>query len=341
MRTCHGAARASHAGPTREGLPMSLVKKFATVASGTLMSRVLGFAREMLMAAALGTGPVADAFNAAFQFPNTFRRLFAEGAFNAAFVPLFAKEIEAGGMDGAKRFSEEVFGVLFTVLTAITILMELAMPLLVATIVAPGFADNPQKFDLTVALATIMFPYLICMSLGAMMSGMLNSLRRYFAAAVAPVFLNVILIGVLAYAWYKGNDGLAVGYGLAWGVLAAGHRPAGDRLDRGAPRRHLRRLPPAAPDAQRQAPAGAGLSGSDHRRHHPDQPADRHGDRLGTGQRGVVARLCRPHLPAAARRRRHRGRHRAAARTGAGAEIRQSASRPRTCRTARSSSRCS
>ena len=96
---------------------MSLVQKFATVASGTLMSRVLGFAREMLMAAALGTGPIADAFNAAFQFPNTFRRLFAEGAFNAAFVPLFAKEIEAGGMDGAKRFSEEVFGVLFTVLT--------------------------------------------------------------------------------------------------------------------------------------------------------------------------------------------------------------------------------
>ncbi|TIY04211.1 MAG: lipid II flippase MurJ, partial [Mesorhizobium sp.] len=93
---------------------MSLVKKFATVASGTLMSRALGFGREMLMAAALGTGPIADAFNAAFQFPNTFRRLFAEGAFNAAFVPLFAKEIETHGTDGAKRFSDEVFGVLFT-----------------------------------------------------------------------------------------------------------------------------------------------------------------------------------------------------------------------------------
>lgn len=201
---------------------MSLVKKFATVASGTLMSRVLGFTREMFMAAALGTGPVADAFNAAFQFPNTFRRLFAEGAFNAAFVPLFAKEIEANGMDGAKRFSEEVFGVLFTVLTALTILMELSMPFLVATIVAPGFVDNPDKFDLATALATIMFPYLMCMSLGAMMSGMLNSLRRYFAAAIAPVFLNVILIGVLAYAWYNGHDGLRVGYALAWGVLAAG-----------------------------------------------------------------------------------------------------------------------
>src|SRR5690606_13052603 len=134
--------------------------KFATVASGTLMSRLLGFTREMFMAAALGTGPVADAFNAAFQFPNTFRRLFAEGAFNAAFVPLFSKEIEAGGIEGAKRFSEEVFGVLFTVLVGLTILMELSMPFLVRTIVAPGFSDDPDKFGLTVALATIMFPYL-------------------------------------------------------------------------------------------------------------------------------------------------------------------------------------
>src|SRR5262245_25312389 len=201
---------------------MSLVRKFATVASGTLMSRALGFAREMFMANALGTGPVADAFNAAFQFPNTFRRLFAEGAFNTAFVPLFAKEIEANGMAGARRFSEEVFGVLFTVLTAITIAMELAMPLLVETVIAPGFSDNPEKFQLTVNLAVVMFPYLMCMSLGAMMSGMLNSLRRYFAAAVAPAFLNIILIAVLAYAWYSGAAAMSVGYMLAWGVLIAG-----------------------------------------------------------------------------------------------------------------------
>lgn len=201
---------------------MSLVKKFATVASGTLMSRTLGFAREMLMAAALGTGPVADVFYAAFQFPNTFRRLFAEGAFNAAFVPLFSKEIEANGLAGAKRFSEEVFGVLFTALLAITIVMELSMPLIVRYVVAPGYADDPEKFGLTVSLATIMFPYLVCMSLAAMMSGMLNSLRRYFAAAVAPVFLNVILVGVLAYGWYAGVDATWIGYGLSWGVLAAG-----------------------------------------------------------------------------------------------------------------------
>ena len=201
---------------------MSLIKKFATVASGTLVSRILGFTREMLMAAALGTGPVADAFYAAFQFPNTFRRLFAEGAFNTAFVPLFAKEIEAGGMDGAKRFSEEVFGVLFSALIVLTIVMELAMPFLVSTIIAPGFAGDPEKYDLTVALATVMFPYLVCMSLASMMAGMLNSLRRYFAAAIAPVFLNVILIAVLYWAWRSGADGLAVGHWMAWGVMAAG-----------------------------------------------------------------------------------------------------------------------
>ena len=201
---------------------MSLVRKFATVASGTMLSRLFGFAREMMMAAALGTGPVAEAFYAAFQFPNTFRRLFAEGAFNAAFVPLFAKEIEAGGVDGARKFSEEVFGVLFTVLLPLTIAMELAMPFLIRYAIAPGFAEIPDKLLLTTELAAIMFPYLMCMSLGAMMAGMLNSLHRYFAAAIAPVFLNIILVGMLVVAWYRGHNGPGVGTLLAWGVLAAG-----------------------------------------------------------------------------------------------------------------------
>ena len=201
---------------------MSLVKKFATVGSGTMLSRIFGFAREMMMAAALGTGPVAEAFYAAFQFPNTFRRLFAEGAFNAAFVPLFAREIEAGGVAGAKKFSEEVFGVLFSVLLLLTIAMELAMPFVIRHAIAPGFAEDPAKLLLTVELATIMFPYLICMSLGAMMAGMLNSLHRYFAAAIAPVFLNIILVAILVAAWYGGYDGREVGLALGWGVLAAG-----------------------------------------------------------------------------------------------------------------------
>ncbi len=200
---------------------MSLVQKFATVGSATLMSRLLGFARETLMAAALGAGPVADAFYAAFRFPNLFRRLFAEGAFNAAFVPLFSREIEAGGIEGARKFSEEVLGVLFSVLLGLTILMELAMPLIVRFIIAPGF-DDPDKFRITVVMSVIMFPYLMCMSLMAMMSGILNSLHRYFVAAAAPVLLNVVLVGVLAWNVISGRGGIQTGYALSWGVLVAG-----------------------------------------------------------------------------------------------------------------------
>lgn len=201
---------------------MSLVRKFMTVGGGTLGSRLFGFAREMLMAAALGTGPMADAFYAAFRFPNLFRRLFAEGAFNAAFVPLFAREIEGGGRDAAKRFSEEVFGVLFTVLLVITIVMELAMPLIVRTIIAPGFEAGSDKYEVTVRLAIIMFPYLMCMSLTAMLSGMLNSLHHYFAAAVAPIFFNIAMIAALGYGIWVDADAVSVAYYLSWAVLAAG-----------------------------------------------------------------------------------------------------------------------
>lgn len=201
---------------------MSLVKKFATVGGATLGSRIFGFARETMMAAALGTGPMADVFYAAFRFPNLFRRLFAEGAFNAAFVPLFSKEIEANGLDGAKRFSEEVFGVLFSALLIITIGMQLSMPLLVRWIIAPGFADDPEKTATTIRLAVVMFPYLMCMSLTAMLSGMLNSLHHFFAAAIAPVFLNVVMIGALVYALWTGSDPAQTAWYLAWSVLAAG-----------------------------------------------------------------------------------------------------------------------
>jgi putative peptidoglycan lipid II flippase len=201
---------------------MSLVRKFATVAGATLGSRVFGFARETFMAAALGTGPMADVFYAAFRFPNLFRRLFAEGAFNAAFVPLFSKEIEANGVEGAKRFSEEVFGVLFSALLLITIVMELMMPWLVEWIIAPGFADDAEKTAITVRMAAVMFPYLMCMSLTAMMSGMLNSLHHFFAAAIAPVFLNVVMIAALFYGLWIKADPLTIAWYLSWSVLVAG-----------------------------------------------------------------------------------------------------------------------
>lgn len=201
---------------------MSLIKKFATVASGTLMSRIFGFVREMLMAAALGTGPVSDAFNAAFRFPNTFRRFFAEGAFTAAFVPLFSKKITEDGTENACKFAEEVFGVLFSILLLLTIAMELSMPFLVRTLIAPGFAEDATKFNATIRFTAIMFPYLTCMSLAAMMGGMLNALQRYFIAAIAPIFLNIILIGVLTYAWIYQLDVWHIGLNLSWGVMAAG-----------------------------------------------------------------------------------------------------------------------
>ncbi|MBO6718076.1 MAG: murein biosynthesis integral membrane protein MurJ [Rhizobiaceae bacterium] len=201
---------------------MSLVTKFASVGSATMASRILGFLREALIAAVLGVGQVADAFYAAFLFPNLFRRIFAEGAFNTAFVPLFAKELEGGGIEAARKFGEDVLAVLITILLGLSALAILFMPWLVATVIAPGFSDTPEKFDLTVIMTRIMFPYLLCMSLVAMLSGVLNSMRRFFFAALVPTLLNVILVGILLTAMAAGWDGRSTGLVLAWGVFASG-----------------------------------------------------------------------------------------------------------------------
>ncbi|TFF25452.1 murein biosynthesis integral membrane protein MurJ [Jiella endophytica] len=214
---------------------MSLLSKFATVGGATLVSRIFGFAREMLMASALGVGPVADAFNLAFRFPNLFRRLFAEGAFNSAFIPLFARSLEEEGEDGARRFASEIFSTLFTVLTALTVLAMIFMPILVKTIIAPGLAvciDDPSaggeviscadRYEITIAFSRIMFPYLACMSMLAMVSGILNAFRRFFAAAAAPTLLNFILIGVISYALWIEADKQTIGFLMSWGVLVAG-----------------------------------------------------------------------------------------------------------------------
>lgn len=201
---------------------MSLIRKFASVGGATMASRVLGFVREAMIAAFLGAGPVADAFYAAFRFPNLFRRLFAEGAFNAAFVPLFAKEIEGGGEAAARKFAEQVLSVLLLSLFAISALAMIFMPFLVATIIAPSFVADPDKFDLTVLLARIMFPYLAAMSLVAMLAGILNSLRRYFIAALAPVLLNVVLVAGLIGAGYLSLSAPAIGEVLGWSVSLSG-----------------------------------------------------------------------------------------------------------------------
>ena len=201
--------------------PMSLLGKFATVGGATMASRVLGFAREALIGASLGAGPVADAFYTALALPNLFRRIFAEGAFNTAFVPLFAKELEAGGLAQARAFAAQVLSILVPVLAVLSVVAIVFMPAIVF-LNAPGFADDAAKFDLTVDMARIMFPYLFALSLVAMLSGVLNAMRRYFLAAIVPVLLNVILVGVCAAALWLGVDDATTGLWLAWGVFVAG-----------------------------------------------------------------------------------------------------------------------
>ncbi|MFZ1815500.1 MAG: murein biosynthesis integral membrane protein MurJ [Rhizobiaceae bacterium] len=201
---------------------MGLIAKFSAVGGATLASRVLGFVREALIASTLGAGPVADAFYAAFRFPNLFRRIFAEGAFNAAFIPLFGKELETGGRDAARQFAQQILSALVFVLLLLTALAMMVMPFLVGTVIAPKFAADPQKFDLTVELARIMFPYLGAMSVVAMFSGILNSMRRYFLAALAPVLLNVVLIVILSIMLWSGRGGVDIGRAMAWGVCLSG-----------------------------------------------------------------------------------------------------------------------
>jgi putative peptidoglycan lipid II flippase len=197
---------------------MALLKSIATVGGYTMASRILGFARDILVAALLGAGPVADAFFVAFKLPNFFRRLFAEGAFNAAFVPLFTRHLSEDGAASAQRFAEEVLSVLVVVLLLFCTLVQIAMPWAMIGF-APGFVGDPEKFDLAVELTRITFPYLIFISLVSQLGGILNSLGKFAAAAATPILLNLALIGALI--------GLTPhvdtpGHALAWGVIIAG-----------------------------------------------------------------------------------------------------------------------
>ena len=157
---------------------MALLRSVATVGSYTLVSRVFGFIRDILTAAILGAGPIADAFFVAQRLPNLFRSLFAEGAFNAAFVPLASGTLAEGGKPAVRVFAEEAFAVLFTVLLAFVLLGEIFMPWLM-TVIAPGFSAEPGKFDLVVTLTRITFPYLLFISLTALQGGLLNAVDRF------------------------------------------------------------------------------------------------------------------------------------------------------------------
>ena len=208
--------------PRRQLERMRLLRSLVTVGGFTMASRVLGFVRDIMMAMVLGAGPIADAFVVAFRFPNLFRRLFAEGAFNSAFIPLFAKRFEGSGHEGAKRFAEEAMAVLVVALLVVTALAEILMPWLML-VLAGGFVSDPEKFDLAVLLTRITMPYLLFVSLLALFSGVLNTFHRFAAAAAAPVLLNVVLIAALAglLVLQLGNTPEA-GIVLAWAVSAAG-----------------------------------------------------------------------------------------------------------------------
>ncbi|MDP1731797.1 MAG: murein biosynthesis integral membrane protein MurJ [Devosia sp.] len=219
---------------------MTLYRNFLSVGGLTLLSRVFGFVRDALMAAVLGAGPAADAFYAAFRFPNLFRRLFAEGAFNTAFVPMFSGALEQRGGDYARELAARIMAWLVLLLLILTVIAEIFMPWVLIPFV-PGFIEDKEKFELTVLLTRILFPYLACMSLMAAYGAILNSLNRFFAAAFAPVILNIVNIAVLiplvSFA-AQGPEGAAVWVAIAtvvagiaqlatvwWAVRKAGFLP--------------------------------------------------------------------------------------------------------------------
>jgi putative peptidoglycan lipid II flippase len=195
--------------------PIRLVKGFLTVGGWTLASRLLGFARDIMIAAYLGAGPVAQAFIVAFSLPNMFRRFFAEGAFNMAFVPMFSKRLEGG--EDAEGFAREAFSGLATVLIGLTLIAQVAMPWLVYAM-ASGYAGD-ERFALSVSYGRVAFPYILFIALAALCSGVLNAAGRFAAAAAAPVLLNVLFIAAMIVA---GIMGWPIGDTLVWTVPVAG-----------------------------------------------------------------------------------------------------------------------
>ncbi len=185
---------------------MNLVRATATIGGLTLVSRIAGFVRDMLMARFVGAGMAADAFLIAFRLPNLFRALFAEGAFSAAFVPMFNRQVGAddGDMTNAKRFAEDVLAVLLPLLGVFTLIMVIAAAPIVWALTG-GFPDaSPAKFALTVDFTRLTFPYLLLISLVSLMGGILNSIGRFWVNAAAPILLNLALIAGLLF--FHGAD---------------------------------------------------------------------------------------------------------------------------------------
>lgn len=199
---------------------MNLLKAGGTIGGLTLVSRILGFAREMVFARIMGASAAAEVFIWAFQLPNLLRRLLGEGAFSQGFVPLFARRIgKDGDLEDATRFAEEVQAVFLPVLLLITAVFVIAMPAVVIAVASERWTNDPDKFAFTVFLTRITFPYLIFISLVSLFSGILNSLQRFVAAAFAPALLNVALLGALLLVPRGGQETATA---MAWAVVAGG-----------------------------------------------------------------------------------------------------------------------
>jgi putative peptidoglycan lipid II flippase len=194
--------------------PQSLVRNILTVGGWTLLSRGTGFARDVLMAAYLGTGPVAEAFLVAFSLPNMFRRFFAEGAFNMAFVPMFAKKLEGG--EDAQGFARDAWNGMVAILLLVTLIGTLAMPWLVWAM-ASGFVG--ERFDLAVEFGRISFSYILFISLVALLSGILTTHGHFSEASFVPILMNLVFIAAMFLARWAGWD---MGQTLSWTVPVTG-----------------------------------------------------------------------------------------------------------------------
>ena len=196
---------------------MNLIKSTGTFSFYTLISRLLGYLRDVLIAIFLGSGPLADAFFVAFRIPNTFRRLFSEGTFNAAFVPSYSSEL-AKGKRKTQLFANKVFNILLFNLMFIVFIVEIFMPAFIL-LIAPGFSENSEKFDIAITLTRITFPFLFFVSLSSFFSAILNSHNKFAAASAAPIILNIILISVLLFGSYLADQ---LVYYLSYAVTIAG-----------------------------------------------------------------------------------------------------------------------
>ena len=194
-----------------------MINRIITVGGLTLLSRATGFIRDIILAAILGAGPAADAFFVALRLPNHFRAIFAEGAFNAAFIPAYARIRQQGGPERAGIFADRIFTLL---LTSQIVLLGVALIFTpqVIDVLAPGFSHDPGRFALAVELTRITFPYLLLITLVTLYGGILNALQRFAAAAAAPILLNFsIIVALLLAAFFP-----TAGHAAAWGVLISG-----------------------------------------------------------------------------------------------------------------------